>query len=74
MEIGHAVGSFSIEPSSPSFSLVFPCSQRDILFLLHENGSISMRAIRSPQRVPYQSDYDDPEKNLIKSHITGCII
>lgn len=64
MEIGHAVGSFSIEPSSPSFSMVFPCSQRDILFLLHENGSISLRAVRSPDRLPYQYDYEEPEKIL----------
>jgi len=63
MEIGQALGSFSIENSSPSFQAVFTCQQRDILFLLHENGSISMRACRSPPSVPYQGD-DDPDKIL----------
>ena len=63
MEIGQALGSFSIENSSPSFQAVYPCQQRDILFLLHENGSISMRAIRTPSSIPYEED-DDPEKVL----------
>ena len=63
MDIGLALGSFSIENNSPSFQAVFPCKQRDILFLLHENGSISLRAVRSPPSVPYGED-DDPEKML----------
>ena len=73
MEIGHAVGSFSIEASSPSFSLVIPCSQRDVLYMLHENGSISMRAIRSPERLPYQTDYEDPDK-VLSTHISMDIL
>ena len=64
MEIGQALGSFSIEPSSPSFHSVIPCRQRDILYLLHDNGSISMRAVRSPSAVPYQTD-DDPNIMLV---------
>lgn len=63
MEIGQALGSFSIENSSPSFQAVIPCRQRDVLYLLHDNGSVSLRAVRSPPNVPYDEE-DDPEKML----------
>jgi len=72
MEIGQALGSFSIEQSSPSFHSVIPCSQRDVLFLLHDNGSISMRALRSPPAVPYEED-DDPD-HILSSRIFLDII
>lgn len=72
IEIGQALGSFSIESTSPSFYSVIPCRQRDILFLLHDNGSISMRAVRSPDRVPYKSN-DDPDQ-MLASRISLDII
>lgn len=61
MEIGQALGSFAIEASTPSFNSVVSCRQRDILFFLHDNGSVSLRAVRSPEEVPYQDD-EDPDK------------
>ncbi|XP_047128065.1 WD repeat-containing protein 11 isoform X1 [Hydra vulgaris] len=63
MEIGQAIGNFCIESNSPSFYSVIPCYQRDILYLLHDNGSISVRVIRTPNSVPYESE-DDPEQVL----------
>ena len=63
MEIGQAIGSFSIEPNCPSFYAVIPCYQRDILYLLHDNGTVSIRVIRTPTSVPYQSE-DDPDQVL----------
>ena len=71
MEIGLALGSFSVETSSPSLYSVIPCQQRDILYLLHDNGSVSIRAIRSPATVPYQDD--DPDK-VLSSRISLDIV
>ena len=35
-----------IDKTSPGIVQAFSCSQRDVIYLLHENGSVSMRARR----------------------------
>ena len=55
LEIGLAIGSFAIEYNNPSFLQIIPCSQRDALFCLHDNGSITLRLRRSPNCIPYKT-------------------
>lgn len=46
-----AVGSIYLDRISTSFVQMYPCQQRDALYCLHENGSISFR-IRQPFEFP----------------------
>ena len=46
-----AVGSILLERNSSSFLQVMPCRQRDVLYCLHENGSVSVR-VQQSQNLP----------------------
>ena len=46
-----AVGSVYLDRISTSFIQIFPCQQRDALYCLHENGSVSFR-VRQPLELP----------------------
>ena len=46
-----AVGSVFLERASAPFIQMFPCQQRDALYCLHENGSVSFR-VRQPVEFP----------------------
>uniref|UniRef100_A0A4W5MMQ8 WD repeat domain 11 n=1 Tax=Hucho hucho TaxID=62062 RepID=A0A4W5MMQ8_9TELE len=47
LELSQTVGVVAIERSGVPFIQVIPCSQRDALFCLHENGCITLRVCRS---------------------------
>ena len=51
IEIMQAVGSVFLERASAPFIQMFPCQQRDALYCLHENGSVSFR-VRQPVEFP----------------------
>jgi hypothetical protein len=46
-EIRQAIGSLSLERNSSPLMHVMPCRHRNVLFCLHENGSVSMRIHQS---------------------------
>lgn len=52
--INQAIGSIYLERNSPSFMhAVLPCTQRDVIYTLHDNGSITMRCRRHVTTSPY---------------------
>lgn len=58
--INQAIGSIYLERNSPSFVHgVLPCTQRDVIFTLHDNGSITMRSRRQMTQNPYLSEPTD---------------
>ncbi|MBN3298986.1 WDR11 protein, partial [Amia calva] len=67
LEVSQTVGVVAIERTGVPFIQVAPCTQRDALFCLHENGCISLRICRSsscslpppPPTVPA-----DPEQSV----------
>lgn len=60
--INQAIGSIYLERNSPSFThAVLPCSQRDVIYTLHDNGSITMRCRRHVTTNPYPADSADIE-------------
>lgn len=55
--INQAIGSIYLERNSPSFvHAVFPCTQRDVIYTLHDNGSVTMRCRRQMTHTPYASE------------------
>ena len=55
--INQAIGSIYLERNSPSFThAVLPCTQRDVIYTLHDNGSITMRCRRHVTGHPYPAD------------------
>ncbi|CAB4007520.1 WD repeat-containing 11, partial [Paramuricea clavata] len=55
--INQAIGSIYLERNSPSFThAVLPCTQRDVIYTLHDNGSITMRCRRHVTTNPYPAD------------------
>ena len=55
IEIKQAVGSIHLERNNSAFHHVMPCSQRDVLYCLHENGCVSIRvqqSVQLPHKVP----------------------
>ncbi|XP_019864425.1 PREDICTED: WD repeat-containing protein 11-like isoform X2 [Amphimedon queenslandica] len=50
-DIMQAIGSIYLERVTAPFLQLFPCQQRDALYCLHENGSISFR-VRQPVEFP----------------------
>uniref|UniRef100_A0A8C6NUA9 WD repeat-containing protein 11 n=1 Tax=Nothobranchius furzeri TaxID=105023 RepID=A0A8C6NUA9_NOTFU len=61
LELSQTVGVVAIERSGVPFIQVIPCSQRDALYCLHENGCITLRVCRSTS-VPDEAA--DPEQNV----------
>ena len=55
LAINCTVGSIMAEKSTSSFSQLCPCWQRDVLYILHENGCCSFRMkdrLRAPPSLP----------------------
>jgi hypothetical protein len=51
MEVLCTVGEIMLEKSTSPFVQVYACRQRDVLYVLHENGSVSVR-VKNPLIVP----------------------
>ena len=51
LEVLCTVGEIVLEKATSPFVKVHACQQRDVLYVLHENGSVSVR-VRSPLRIP----------------------
>ena len=60
--INQAIGYIYLERNSPSFTYaVLPCAQRDVIYTLHDNGSIMMRCRRHVTTHPYPADSAEME-------------
>lgn len=51
LEMQQAVGIIALERSASPFLQVLPCTQRDLLYCLHENGCVSVR-VNHPLELP----------------------
>ncbi|XP_033835522.1 WD repeat-containing protein 11 [Periophthalmus magnuspinnatus] len=60
LELSQTVGVVAIERSGVPFTQVIPCTQRDALYCLHENGCITLRVCRSTST----EDASDPEQSV----------
>ena len=55
LSIGCTVGTVMAEKSTSSFAQMYPCWQRDVLYILHDNGCCSFRMkerLRAPPSLP----------------------
>ncbi|KAM7074056.1 WD repeat-containing protein 11 isoform 1-T1 [Molossus nigricans] len=65
LEVNQTVGVVAIERTGVPFLQVIPCSQRDGLFCLHENGCITLRVRRSYSSVPTTS-HEEPDPDPVQ--------
>ena len=62
-DINQAIGSIYLERNSPSFiHATIPCTQRDVIYTLHDNGSITMRSRRQMTQNPYLCEATDNDE------------
>ncbi len=52
LEMQQAIGMIALERSASPFHRLLPCTQRDILYCLHENGCVSVR-VNQQQDLPH---------------------
>uniref|UniRef100_A0A4W5MPI7 WD repeat domain 11 n=1 Tax=Hucho hucho TaxID=62062 RepID=A0A4W5MPI7_9TELE len=71
LELSQTVGVVAIERSGVPFIQVIPCSQRDALFCLHENGCITLRVCRSTT-APDESDPEQSVQELVYDLRSQC--
>ena len=58
-DMQQAIGVIALERSASPFSDILPCTQRDILYCLHENGCVSVR-VNQPQDLSSSSSPSSP--------------
>ncbi|KAG7462691.1 hypothetical protein MATL_G00187500, partial [Megalops atlanticus] len=72
LELSQTVGVVAIERSGVPFIQVVPCTQRDALFCLHENGCITLRLCRSTSASPDESDPEQSAQELVYDLRSQC--
>ncbi|XP_066549103.1 WD repeat-containing protein 11 [Amia ocellicauda] len=72
LEVSQTVGVVAIERTGVPFIQVAPCTQRDALFCLHENGCISLRICRSSCAAQEDADPEQSVQELVYDLRSQC--
>ena len=70
LEVLCTVGEIVLEKATSPFVKVHACQQRDVLYVLHENGSVSVR-VRSPLKIPTNLPASPNFSNTLENEYTA---